>query len=753
MNWPSVSPSNRQPAVQAPPAVPRQSSWGILVTIVFALIASTTSAQDDADSFLRAAARRNVAVASVLDAPMNTPAERMSAVFAMLELEEHKVAAALLAPALTAEYDAATRAELVTQFGTGRFLALARSERTAAAEAAPLTGARKFAEECLAAATQQSRNPQRIAALVKQLNASEAGVRNAARVDLSTTGIVGGKACFEALAQETDPQRRGNLMQAIVRLRPEVDPLVLAVLADGEGHLLRDTAEIAGHTGMLDAAPLLASIVVRPELGIEIRTAAQTALEAIGLSAADTTQARALLLAEISRLENGEPDRAAGSLREQEWWVWNASAQELSAVPLNAEQIRDASLHRLAQALIQLGLQAEQERQLFTTYSLGLPAQLATNYQQPALDQFTSEELSRALAAAVKKDLIRAATQFAAEMGRRRDLAVLQSSHGRPAPLASALRHPDRRLRFAALSAVMSINPQQSFAGASAVSKTVWDFAAGAGPAQAIAAASVSNRANDWAGQLRTAGFEATVATSGRDALQQMLDSANLRLLLLDSDIGRPRLREVLYQLRGNPESKRLPVAIFSSLPNLHKSQQLAEQDAYLLALARPHRAGDFEQVLQQLAQLDPAEDSPEERQQQSIQALKWIAQLQQSGHPYDELHRHASVASALAFDPQLSAAAIDTLALLGTAESQLALLDLTNNQTAAIETRQAAVKSFAASVQRFGKLLSPTQAAAQYDRYNASEDADQQTQQVLGQVLDILEDKPISNAGAPTAP
>ena len=81
---------------------------------------------------------------------------------------------------------------------------------------------------------------------------------------------------------------------------------------------------------------------------------------------------------------------------------------------------------------------------------------------------------------------------------------------------------------------------------------------------------------------------------------------------------------------------------------------------------------------------------------------------------------------------------------MLGTAESQQSLLDLASNPISAMETRQAAVQAFAASVKRFGKLLTPSQVAEQYDRYNASEFAGKETQQVLGQLLDILEDKPL---------
>ena len=58
------------------------------------------------------------------------------------------------------------------------------------------------------------------------------------------------------------------------------------------------------------------------------------------------------------------------------------------------------------------------------------------------------------------------------------------------------------------------------------------------------------------------------------------------------------------------------------------------------------------------------------------------------------------------------------------------------------IEARRAAAAAFAASVRRRGLRVGRDQVLRQYDRYNASETADAATQQVLGQILDVIEKK-----------
>ena len=79
-------------------------------------------------------------------------------------------------------------------------------------------------------------------------------------------------------------------------------------------------------------------------------------------------------------------------------------------------------------------------------------------------------------------------------------------------------------------------------------------------------------------------------------------------------------------------------------------------------------------------------------------------------------------------------------LAVLGTADSQQLLLNFISTSTQSIELRRTASKSLTTSVGHFGKLLTSAEILRQYDRYNASETADSDTQEVLGEVLDLLE-------------
>jgi len=719
----------------------------LLLTIAFGVpLCQIVTAQTEEEPLLNAAAQRSPAVATVLDAPLDTPADRLAAVFTLLDLGELEVAAAVLAPVLQADLDDKGRAELVERFGTARFLNLARRDSPAGeGETAPLAGARKFARRCIEAAAKHSRDPKRIAQLVVQLNDSAADVRNAARVDLAVTGTAGAQACLEALAEESDETRRANLMLALTKLRPEVDPLVMAVLADGNGHFLRDAAELAGHTGMLDAAPLLAAIAVDTRNDPAVAAAAQNALTKLNLSQADLTEARGLLLGEIRRLEASVPPSQLPDESSELWWTLSPDGH-LHSQQLPIETQRMFAIARLARTLAALPQATQEDRQTALLYAY----QLARKFGQPLppeLEQMAQSvdvaELSHVMGEAIRHGQIAAATSCAELLGERGDIAALTSFDARPAPLARALRHPDRRLRFAALQAVMKIAPPRSFPGASGVPKALWRFAAGAGSPQAVAASSFSGRASEWAGKLRALGYDAVPATTGREALEVSIQSPRLALVLLDSDIGRPRLREVLYQLRAAESTAQVPIAILSSPHNLDRAQRLAENDFLLLAFARPHSPEAFESIVTQLGDLCTAICSRDERMQQATDALQWIAKLQTAGHHYDEFVRESDVASRTLFVPELLEPTLEVLSVLGTANSQRTLIELASTASMPADTRQQAVEAFANSVERFGKLLSPTEISVQFDRYNASESAPRETQKILGQLLDILEGKP----------
>jgi len=691
-------------------------------------------------------ARREPAVAAALELPRTTPAQQLKAVLVLIDLGRPEAAALILPELLDTKIDAPTGAALVREFGPARFMELIRLDDGQDA-ANPLAGAGKFAQACLDAAAAEASDPRRLAELIAQLQSPSEDDRQAARADLRATGQPAVVATFAALGAAKTEDARAQLLAALADTRPLVDEPTLAVLADARGQFRRDAAELAGHLKLADAVPWLAVLAVSADA--KVAAAAQTALSTLGISQPEPADAQQLVRRRLADLEAAPLPRATGLART--WWSWNPATSQLESAEFAENDLRTLAAGRLARALAEVGAAAATpaDRRMIAVRAVEEAALLQRELPaefRALLDSMTPTDMSAALASAVKGQRYAAAAAFATELGRRGDDTVLATTDGLPSPLAAALSSPVRSLRFAALSAVMRLAPARQFPGSSAVTDALWHFAAGAGHPAAVAAAPVLARASDWAGQLRSLDFDATAAQCGRDAIVAAVDRAvapRLALVVLDSDINNPAWGEVYFQLRTNERTARVPILIAASAARLANAQDRTQSDPLTVVAPRPRSPEAMRELVERAQAVNPTLlPSEDDRVQQAAAALAWIARLLADRAPYDELRRDAGLISHTLYMYELSAPSIAVLAALGTADSQALLTDFASMRALPIDDRRRAAAALADSIGRFGVQLTSAQINHQYDRYNASETADAETQQVLGSVLDALEKK-----------
>ena len=698
-------------------------------------------------------ALRDPAVAAVLELPRTTASQQLRAILMLIDLGHTDVATLIVPDLLAATLDDAQKAALVAEFGAAKFLKLIRLDAPADAAAAPgpLAGLREFAQGCLAAAEAAAKDPAHIAKLLEQLNAPIEAERYAARVDLRAPGDAGMLAAVHALAVAKDETTRGNLMAALIDMRPAIDAPLVTLLSDSQGQIRRDAAELAGHLRVSAALPFLSAIAVTTD-DASTASAAQTALAALGYPAPTEAEVQKLLRDRLAGMRS-TPMATVGDGSVGTWWSWDPATKQLAAATYAPPQLQALSAARLARALGQVGGLTEQaDRRAVLLYSLE-EAALLDREPDGALQQvvasMTPAELSMALADAAKEQYTAAGVQIAEELGRRGDLSVLATPTGLPSPLAAALSSPDRALRFAALAAIIELKPQRSFPGSSGVAKALWYFVGAAGEPTAVVAAPAILVASDWAGKLRGQGFDATPIHTGREALAIAVDPAiapRLAIIVIDSDIGQPLLGELVYQLRTSDLTANVPILIPSSVPRLAAAQRIADANPLIYATPRPHGDGALANVVNEAIALRGQPLAPTEvRTAQAKQALAWIAQLLAAEAPYDELKRNSTLVDRTLLMPELAAPSLAALAALGTPESQTALVDFASLSTQPIEARQQAVDALAASVAKFGVQLKRDQVVRQYDRYNASETADEATQELLGRLLDVIEKKDLA--------
>jgi hypothetical protein len=341
----------------------------------------------------------------------------------------------------------------------------------------------------------------------------------------------------------------------------------------------------------------------------------------------------------------------------------------------------------------------------------------------------------------MKHNFPRAAVAAAKTLGRHGDANVLSMVSPNAAPLAVALDYSDPRVRFTALSAIMELDPQTPFPGASRVPETLGYFATGASERRAIVAMPVAEHATTLAGRLANTGVEATPAGRGGSAVGLAQQSADLEMVLVDMDIDGPGIRDVLYSLRSEPATGQVPIGLLAAGDRLDAAHRLAEQHQRVVAFPRPQSDEALANLVERLTALSGRDSiSPQDRAAMSGQALAWLGELLARDHTFYDLHRQAPVVTAALYMPAVTDRAINALALLGTPDSQRSLVDFASHLSVPVAAREQAARGFAASVQRHGILLTEAEILRQYDRYNSSESLDAATQKVFASLLDSIE-------------
>jgi CheY-like chemotaxis protein len=338
------------------------------------------------------------------------------------------------------------------------------------------------------------------------------------------------------------------------------------------------------------------------------------------------------------------------------------------------------------------------------------------------------------------------------ELGRRKDSSVLYTSNGQRSPLAAALAHSNRNLQFTALRAIMAIDPTSPYPGSSRLPEALEWFANAAGQGRAVVAMPTDLDATDLAGMLAAHGLEADATNRGRDAIDLAHEAADIEMIFVDVDILVPDVRQVLYELRTEPATAQIPIAILAADGRLQAATRVASDHDRAIATPRPHSPEVLARIVDQLNNMAGRSTvSASDRVDQAAQAMSWLSQLLSSDRAFYDLHRTEPAIELALYRPATATTAITALAKLRTSDSQRTLVNLASQSTLPGSVRRDAAQAFRTSIQASGVLLTTAEILAQYDRYNASADADAETQEILGSVIDAIESR--RDTSSPTPP
>ena len=684
----------------------------------------------------------DTAVAAILATKPTTPAECVRAAKTLVDLGHPDVAKQFVKKVLDAKLGPRQLADLGVEFGVPVFVDLA-------GRAALLPEAKQLADAVAAATKATLEDSKRIANLIGQLQDPSADKRMQALASLQE---VRQAALSPLLAVLADPKRAAeyaNVRTVLAGMgRPARGALVAMLDAADPKLKVQAILTLAEMNDSKVAVDLLWPCVSEKS-DVEVRAAAATALKHLTGRVPTRAEAVARLGDAAKTYFNARQPIEGEADGRVELWQWDEGRRQCvvqSGMPADAARELAARFAREAYSLAP----ANREIRL-----LWLAAMLDAAAYRHGLDQpldekdlaiaeakpFGAKVIDEVLAYAQTHGHPAAATAAARLLGQIGKAGELLYQGDKPAPLVLALQQPDRRLRMAALEAIVRLKPTKPFSGSSYVPSALSFFAASSGVRHALVGGPNLAGTRDLAGMLAAAGFQTDVATSGRELLLLATRSPDYELAWIDVSINHPEINILLQELRRDPRTALLRVGLLARAGHFELAEHLASLDPMAKAFARPHDEQSSRWQLAQLATLGPREFVAfDVRQRQAADALDLLAELSRSsGNLYDLRRVQDSVLVAL-HNPKLAAKAVAVLAHLNSAESQRALVEVASRFTLPLALRQAAAKAFCENVQAFGILLTTEEIRAQYRRYNQSEKLDAATRHVLGLILDCLE-------------
>lgn len=688
------------------------------------------------------------AVLAVLATNPSTPWEWARAAKILADLQHPDLAKGFLNKILNqlGQLDAAERRanllDLEARFGAAMFLEMA-GRHDLRPESVQLNQA------LLSALDEHLRDPKRLAQLIDQLDDSSALVRRKALEEIRRSR---GHAVGPLLAVLADPSRRAEHPQvraAVAHLGADAKKPLLAALQAEQPAVVAAAVDGLAQLGDPSVVEDLLAAAFAAEQPEEVRTAARAALVQLAGGVPSLELAWRLLAQKAEGYYRGTTVVPADVNNQVEMWLWDPQTKQLVQQKLAADDARRLLALRYARQAYQLGASDSRAELLYlatmvevAAFGHGLDEPLPTGpgsvgEQLLELEPVTLEALVRF---GMETDHPVAAAVGAQLLGRRGSAELLFQGP-QPSVLAEALRHPDRRLRFAALEAVIQLGPSETFPGCSRVGEALSFFASSVGARRLLVASPSMSYARLVGGYLEAHGYQVDTATTGKEALRLLISSADYEFALLDAALAQPTIGPLLQQLRHDCRTCEIPIGILAGVGQYDRAKAVAEDNARCAAFHRPVDAQSVQWQVDRLKQLTLLPMVPAAvRRRQSLQSLGWLARLAQQKPPLFDLLQVEPVLCSVVTDAELGPIAAEAIGLLGTPTAQTTLIDLASRATYPLSLRQAAARAFQKSVEQHGILLAGSQILLQYDRYNQSAALDSDTRQILGFLLDVIE-------------
>ena len=475
-----------------------------------------------------------VVTALLLSNP-TTPAEIFHTAQLLLEAGRPELAKRYLKKLLDAKLDDSQWTALVDEFHSPAFTDLAsRSELRPESETLIRTA--------LSAVNRRLHDPARLAAEIKQLQDPSPDVRTQALASLQGAHGAGANALIAVLA---DPQRAAEhaaVRAALVAMRGDaIDPLA-DIIERAEPEFMIQAIETLAQMRATQATVYLFVPALSEESDLRVRAPAREAIVQLMGRLPGKAQAAQQLCDLARSYFAGKQTMRVDVDGRVTLWTWDPTTKQCvprNCAPDDAARAVAARLARAARALAPdnrqvqvLDLAAALEQMV---YDRGLDKRL--NFQDPAVREIAAldpQTISDVLAFCLAEHHPAAARAAAEILGKTGKPQELLRGGSEPSPLVRAVRSPDRRLRMAALEAIVSLQPQSPFPGASHVLEALGYLAASTGGRRALVVSPNTETLEEWIGVLKFRNIASDSAATGHDAVRMALRCPDYELVVID---------------------------------------------------------------------------------------------------------------------------------------------------------------------------------------------------------------------------
>ena len=450
----------------------------------------------------------------------------------------------------------------------------------------------------------------------------------------------------------------------------------------------------------------------------------------------------------IERFLDGRIESAESLLGSVEFWTWNDETKKLEVSEVESSIASRMRAAHLAETLFEINPAVALYRELHLLTQLearkrqvGQSERIDVEDYLKQAENISASEMEQILTKAISLDLMPAATAACEVLKEIGDESQVLGSVRRP--LVDAILVGDRHLQFAAFDAIAKINPKTSYAGSSYVSEVAAYFASSKF-VQKCAVGHIRNEVTQsWASAIGPRGWKSLTASTSNDLFEKVASDPDVAILIISDSLRRPEHRELVQQIRSHWKTKRMPIGLLaSSADRLIKSVRYTEGIDRLLTFPFSLDSGAIELQLDQLeGKISPWNVSSDDRYHHAARAVEFLetASLDpQLGFYNLGTHQHQLLG--LLYHPEFTESAAKILAKQPTAVAQRAMLGFVSQGDLPIESREMVADAFEAAVKRGGTMLTTKEIKLQYERYNASESQPEETQKVLGRILDVIE-------------